>query len=271
MARFFILLLVGFLLLGCVTSPPAPAIPTASASIAASVTPTPTDATASATASPYASVIPTADSGPSFSNALPRIASSSASPSNPDRNEPFRLEVTASDDLGVKSISWESSDALSGQPDSPSFDCGLQPSCSTSFTFKAATDGERIIRVYVTDSTEQESPRSSFTFTVRPFDYKVPTPTPSAVPSSGISSLCGNDVCDASESASTCSADCPAVSATVDANACTSNEACGRKQICQDGQCTDVDCTNDSHCGYGKECSYYSCVRCRSGPYGPAC
>jgi len=202
---------------------------------------------------------------------LPRIASTSARPSNPDRNEPFTLEVSAVDDAGLQSISWQSYDALSSVPASPSSDCGMAKSCSATFTFKSASEGERIIRVYATDSSGQEAPRSPITITVRPFDYKEPTTTPSASVQ-GIS-VCGNGVCDASESSATCSSDCPAAAASAQASveACSSNEACGYKQICQGGECVDVDCTNDAQCGYGKECESNRCVRCPSGPYGPAC
>ncbi|MBI2445358.1 hypothetical protein HYV43_03150 [Candidatus Micrarchaeota archaeon] len=314
MARFFILLLVSFLLLGCTSTPSSS--PSASPSASASPMVSPTEAAATAAVS--------ADDLPVFSNdAAPRVTSTMARPSNPDRNQPFILDATAEDDLGVKAISWESTDSFSIQPQSASFDCGLQRTCSASFTFASSADGVKTIRVYATDSTGHESSRSSIEFAVRPFDYQAPTATPAATASGpsgpacangvcdggesyqscpqdcSVSSAagaacgdgacssgedaalcaadctpirpdCGNNVCDASESSSTCSADCPVASASV-TPACTSNSACGYKQICRDGQCVTVKCTNDAHCGYGKRCSSNSCVRCRSGPYGPAC
>ena len=318
MPRLAILLVFGFLLLGCTTSP-ASTVPSASESASPTPSTTP-DASAAASATPYASVYPSGDSATSTYDVLPRVSSSSARPSTPDRNEPFVISVTANDEVGIRSISWESTASFSSQPESKSSDCGLQKECSVSFTFKAPAEGALSISVFATDTSGQESSRSTFAITVRPFDYKAPAATP--VPSASarfacangvceggesyqscpqdcsvssavgstcgdgscspgedvalcaadcttINSNCGNNVCDASETSSTCSADCQAAASVTPA--CTSNEACGYKEICQDGVCVDVDCTNDSHCGYGKECSYNSCVRCRTGPYGPAC
>ncbi len=80
---------------------------------------------------------------------------------------------------------------------------------------------------------------------------------------------CGNNICNSWETATTCSADCK--EAEEDEEACSSNSACGYKQICASGKCVSVDCTNDAQCGYGKECENNDCVRCPRGPYGPAC
>ncbi len=253
MQRFAALFVFSVFLLGCVTSsgpnPSATMVPTTS--ISASPTAVPAEPVSTPSATPSVTAYPSEYPTSSPYDAAPRISSSAASPSNPDRNEPFLLEVTAVDDVGLKMISWESSDSLSSQPESNSFDCGLKTTCSASFTFRAATEGDRSIRVYATDSSGQESTRSPFTFNVRPFDYKEPTPTPSvtASPSVAISS--------------------PSVTAVE--SSCTSNEACGYKEICQSGTCVDVDCTNDAQCGYGKECESNECRRCPSGPYGPAC
>ncbi|MBI4360798.1 hypothetical protein HY572_03425 [Candidatus Micrarchaeota archaeon] len=341
MTRALVLLVFGFFLLGCVTSAPSNG-PTASPTSLVSATPIPTQDDAGPT--PYASVYPSYEPAPAY-DAPPWISGSSARPSNPDRGEPFVITASAQDDVGIQTISWESTDSFSIQPESASFDCGQQKSCSASFTFKAATEGMITISVYATDSSGKASPRSAMDITVRPFDYKEPTPTPAPSVSSGpvcgnnacdekegfevcpvdcpyagfacangkceggesyescpqdcglsdiigsscgdgacepgedanycpkdcasIKPNCGNNVCDAWETESTCLADCEGVGA--DAASCSSNAACGYREICRSGKCVKVDCTNDGQCGYGKECEGNRCVRCPSGPYGPAC
>ncbi len=349
MARALVLLLFGFLLLGCVTSP----VSKADASLTPSVFPTPSatpaESVATATPTQYASIYPNDGPVAHQYDALPRVSSSSARPSNPDRNQPFVISATAEDDVGIKSISWESSDALSMQPESSSFDCGLKTSCSASFTFAAPKDGTTTVSVFATDSSGQVSSRSDMAMTVRPFDYKAPSSTPAAtaVPtvSSGpvcgnavcddkegfevcpadclyaasacanskceggesyqncpqdcsvsniigsacgdgacepgedvkycpadctsIKPNCGNNICDSWETESSCRADCQGL--TADAKTCSSNAACGYREVCRSGTCVKVDCTNDGQCGSGKECESNRCVRCPSGPYGPAC
>ncbi len=252
MNRSFFLLVFGFLFLGCVTSPASN--PGASSVPSASLTPvpsaTPAESVATATATPYASVYPSDGPVPSPYDVLPRVSSSSARPSNPDRNQPFVLSVTAEDNVGLKSISWESSDSFSSQPESPFFDCGLQKSCSASFTFKAATEGLKTISVYATDSSGQESPRSPMEFTVRPFDYKVPSSTPAATALPTVSSgpVCGNNACDDKEGFEICPADCPYAGFACANGKCEGGESykscpqdCGVSNIigssCGDGAC----------------------------------
>src|SRR3989344_4155469 len=60
-------------------------------------------------------------------------------------------------------------------------------------------------------------------------------------------------------------------STTTTTAGCTSNSACGYKQICSNKKCVDVQCTNDSQCSGCKRCSGNSCVSCGSGPYGCYC
>ena len=345
MKRAFVLLVFGFLFLGCVTPSPNNG-PTASSTPLVSATPVPTQ---EASPSPYVSAYPSAGASVSPYDAPPRVASTSSRSSNPERGQPFVVDVKAEDDVGVKTISWASSDSFSSQPQTPSFDCGSEKTCSVSWTFKSATEGTRTVTVYTTDSSGKESTRSDLVFNVQPFDYKEPSPTPSSTPASSVSSgpvcgnnacderegfeicpqdcpyagfacangkceggesyqrcpqdcgvsdiigsacgdgacepgeaadycpkdcanirpNCGNNVCDSWETESTCRADCPGI--TGDGKSCSSNEACGYKEICRSGKCVTVDCTNDGQCGYGKECESNRCVRCPTGPYGPAC
>ncbi len=342
--RFLILLFLGFFLLGCVTPAPDQG-PTATSTPFLSATPTPEQ---EATATPYDSPYPSADASVSPYDAPPRVSSTTARPTNPERGQPFVIEVKAEDDLGVKTISWTSFGTFTSQPQ-PSFDCGSEKTCSVSWTFKTVNNGATTIAVYATDSSEKESTRSDLVFNVQPFDYKEPsvTPVPTPTPSPSIGPVCGNAVCDAKEGFEVCPADCPysgfacangkceggesyqscpqdcgvsdiigsscgdgacepgedaaycskdcasikpncgnnicdpwetqsscradCEGATGDAPSCTSNEACGYKQICRSGKCVSVDCTNDAQCGYGKECESNRCKRCPSGPYGPAC
>ncbi|MDP2717385.1 MAG: hypothetical protein Q8P02_01440 [Candidatus Micrarchaeota archaeon] len=209
MHRTLILLVFGFLLLGCVTSGPN-APPSAVPSLAVSQVPS---IGASASATPSTSVYPSLGVAPSASayDAPPYLSGSSARPTNPDRNQPFVVGVTATDEVGLKSISWTSPDSFSEQPEARSFDCGLQTTCSTSWTFKSAAEGEKTVTVYATDAAGQESPRSDFVFTVRPFDYKEPSPTPSPSVVSSVASgpVCGNAVCDDKEGYEVCPGDCP--------------------------------------------------------------
>ncbi len=289
----FALLLLSVLLLGCVTQSGV-AEPTAS-------TPTPTAAT---TAAPTAAAGPTTTPGPTEAglpatptvtaagaeetvisppaDSSPPSISTIASPSNPDRNEVFTLKVSSQDNVGVKTLSWETTDSFSTQPPSNDFDCGSQKNCSVSWQFSSAQNGSKTIIVFASDSSGLKSARVPVQITVRPFDWKPPA-TP--VCGNGVcekgetnsscsndcapKTVCGNGTCESGETSASCPADCPA--ATPTQQACSSNEACGYKQICQSGKCVSVDCTNDAQCGYGKECENNRCVRCPTGPYGPAC
>ncbi len=79
---------------------------------------------------------------------------------------------------------------------------------------------------------------------------------------------CGDNICDDDETQTSCSADCGTVSVTNGTTSgqtsCSTNSDCdGYRQICSSGQCIDVECKTDSHCGSHEYCSYNSCVRCR--------
>ncbi len=349
----FVLLVPAFLLLGCVA-------PSGTANPAASATPALGDATASPAptydAAPAPSVVSNNDSLPSITAA--------SSPPHPGPGQAFVLSVRAEDDFGVQSISWQSEDAFSIQPESNLVFCGLEKSCSASFGFVSSEGGLKTVTVYATDSSGRESSRVPIRLAVGPFDASSPTPAPLPVcgnrvcdegessatcsgdcaaagpvcgnnacdngegfevcpadcPYAGfacangkceggesyescpqdcgvtakigtacgdgacqpgedagycprdcadIKPNCGNMVCDSWETESTCREDCLGVGA--DAKTCSTNAACGYKEACKDGKCTKVDCTNDGQCGYAKKCKSNRCVRCRSGPYGPAC
>lgn len=342
MDRALVFLALGFFFLGCISSsdtqPPEYFGPTA----LASQTPVSSPSLVTPFPTPYSSVYPVISSIPSTNDAVPSI-STTLTPSNPDRMQAFVLKVSSEDDVGVKTLSWESTDSFSSQPESISFDCGLEKSCFVSWTFASSSDGVKTITAYAVDSSGRESARIPVKITVQPFDYKLPSPAPAATVSSNV--FCGNNVCDDKEGFETCPADCPYAGFTCangkceggesykscpqdcgvsdiigsscgdgacepgeDASycprdcasikpncgnnvcdpwesedscradckgdgekSCSSNAACGYKQICQSGKCVGVDCTNDGQCGYGKECEGNRCVRCPRGPYGPAC
>ena len=244
--------------------------------------------------------------------ASPSITTS-VSPSNPDRGEPFNITVTARDDTSVQSIHWESTNTFANQPDSTSFQCNSQQNCTVTWTFNATLDGLKTITIYARDSAGLQSSKTPTEITVQPFDARASSspyraftcanaiceggesyqscPQDCSVSNAigascgdgacepgedlsncpadctSINPNCGNNICDSNETQSSCSADCYSASAgngtTSSQNSCTSNSACGYKQICQAGQCTDVECTNDGQCGSHEYCSYNSCVRCR--------
>ncbi|MDP3742266.1 MAG: hypothetical protein Q8R15_03060 [Candidatus Micrarchaeota archaeon] len=259
--------------------------------------------------------------------ASPTITTS-ASPSNPDRGEPFNITVTAQDDTGVQSIHWESTDTFARQPDSTTFQCNSQQSCTVTWTFNATVDGLKTITVYARDSAGLQSSRTPMEVTIQPFDARPsssstcgnnlcengettntcsndcpyrpftcanaiceggesyescpqdcsvsniigsacgdgacePGEDVSYCPSdcTSINPNCGNNICDSNETQTSCRADCEGTSGG--ANSCTSNSACGYKEICRSGSCVDVDCTNDGQCGSHEYCSYNNCVKCR--------
>ena len=79
---------------------------------------------------------------PQFTGAIDNYPSisGSLSPSNPSAGQPLTLKVSATDDAGVRTLSWQSSKSFSsGQ--SGSFDCALQASCTHSWELVANADG----------------------------------------------------------------------------------------------------------------------------------
>ncbi len=136
-------------------------------------------------------------------NDAPPSITISASPSNPDRGQVFTLAISSQDDLAVKALSWESADVFTKQPETNSFDCGLQKICSVNWDFSSGQDGLKTITVYSTDSTGHYSGRTPVEIDVRPFDAR---PASTVTPIAG----CGNDVCDSGEAFETCAQDCPA-------------------------------------------------------------
>ncbi|HZX20225.1 MAG TPA: hypothetical protein VFF13_04375, partial [archaeon] len=179
--------------------------------------------------------------------------------------------ITAEDDVAVNFISWETNDSFSRQPSSQTEDCDLQKTCSVEFEFASGEDGLKTVSVYATDSSGNESQKSGFEVSVRPFDY--------------IPSICGDDICKSSESFETCPADCEELIPDCgddcaseitgsegltggSEETCTTDSSCGYKKACIGGKCTSVQCTNDAQCGSGKECENNRCARCPVGASG---
>lgn len=265
----FFVLAAAFLLPGC-TAPASPNSPMSVPSVSPFVSEQPVasveasvaaDAVASALASGLGSATPQTTVQPSA--AQPTVASASLvasttvlasiNPYHPDNDVKFELSVLAEDDAGIASVYWESEDDLSVKPDSSVYNCGGVQSCPVAWTFAFPTEGYKTITVYSVNGAGLSSKKTAVQVPVGSSAPPLSIPTPLSKPSV--------------EATSTAT---PSPSTGAD-NSCSFNSECGRKQICRDGTCVEVDCTNDAHCGYGKRCSYNSCVRCRSGPYGPAC
>ncbi|HLC79546.1 MAG TPA: hypothetical protein VJG83_03890 [archaeon] len=77
--------------------------------------------------------------------------------------------------------------------------------------------------------------------------------------------VCGNGTCEASESETSCAADCSVE------DECSTNSDCGYKQVCEFGECVSVECTNSAQCGTCQRCSDNMCRSCGYGPYGCYC
>lgn len=296
MKRALVAFAFALLLMGCITqadlNPSATPLPSSSAAVTATAAPSATpDASATPQASPTGSVpspypseaataAPTAF-GP---NSAPSI-STSASPSNPDRGQVFKLEVSSQDDLGVKSLHWESTDAFSAQPSTNSFDCGGQKNCSVLWEFACAQDGSKTITVYSIDSYGVSSARQPIQITVRPFDYKPrpsPSPSPSATPlfacangkceggesyqscpqdcsaSSAVGASCGDGACSPGEDAANCASDCSTIKPNCGNNACDAGETA--TNCSADCSPTEPSCSSNSACGYKQICQSGKCV-----------
>ncbi len=192
----------------------------------------------------------------------PYISGTTVGPSNPDRGQRFNITVRAEDTEGLQGIYWESSDTFATYPESASFECNSQTTCNITWTFVSSQDGLKTINVYAMDLGGQNSSKTPLQITVQPRDARVST-----------GPVCGNDMCESGETSSSCSSDCPSTTsnttnvgndtASVETGCSYSSDCDGYRQICSSGQCIDVECKNNAHCGSHEYCSYNSCVRCR--------
>ncbi len=145
-------------------------------------------------------------------NNYPTITTST-SPSNPNRGEPFTLTVTAEDDLGIQNLYWESTNSFATQPESTTHDCNAQKMCTVNWEFTASEDGPKTITVYARDLANLESAKVPMQINVQPFDEPEQ------------SSVCGNSACEEGETPATCSSDCGSPEPSCGDNTCNDEEA----------------------------------------------
>ncbi len=187
--------------------------------------------------------LPITTIGPTTTEAIdnyPTI-STSLNPSNPSAGQLFNLTISASDDRGLTRLSWQSSKPFSNLGQS-SYSCNVQTTCSNTWQLNASEQGTYQITAVAVDSRGKNA-EANLQVTVGP--PRIVSTTTSSTTTTTVP--------------------------TTTTSGCSSNSDCGRKQICQNKKCVDVECTTDSQCSGCKRCSNYDCVSCGSGPYGCYC
>ncbi len=222
---------------------------------------------------------------------FPTISTTILSPANPSRSEPFNLTINAQDDLGINTISWESTTVFTTQPELTSFNCNSQTTCSVTWTFSSAQDGSKTINVYATDSTGHQSTKSPTSISVQPYDY-IPrsvapvTTNPFACANAiceggesyhtcpqdcsvsiGAGNVCGNGACEPGEDVNLCPADCTTIKPNCGNNICDADETqsscsadCDIASATNGTTSSQNSCTYNSACGYKQACQAGQCI-----------
>lgn len=162
--------------------------------------------------------------GYSNDQAYPSV-STTVSPSNPGVQQEFTLTITAEDDLGVKSLSWNSVNTFSNSESNQYFDCNNQKSCSYTWKLIPIVEGVHQLIISVEDISGKKMENIKAEAIVGPYrestsssssDSSSSTSTSSSSSSSSTDSsnpsagffTCGNNVCEGGESYESCSEDC---------------------------------------------------------------